>query len=131
MKKLAIIILTLLFLVNFVIACENSNNSSQTNSQLELYQWIAFISSYVLVIPIVILYFLRKKTGLWIIIAALVSLVFFIPSMMVVLAAYWGKCQADLYPQYIITAEFLFMLFLFSFQLFSWISQRKTFRKLQ
>lgn len=130
MKKLAITTLTFLCLVKVVIACKSVNANPETNSTLEFYQWAAFISSYVLLIPIVILYYLRQRNSLWTIITALVSLVFFIPLIGVTFSVY-EDCQAKNYGQYIMTAEFLFMLFLSSFQLFSWISQKKTFRKLQ
>ena len=127
MKKTALTILILILAVNVVSACELSSEKEKFLEQLNGFGNLFLYSSYTLIVPIVIFYFLKKRTGMWTIITALVSLVMFFPILL--LAGLADMCG---YSAFMICAsEFIFMLFLFTFQLFSWISQRKTSIKLR
>jgi hypothetical protein len=121
MKKFALAILILFLMVNIVSACEFSREEEEFRKQLNVVFLIFFFSSYALIIPIVILYFLQKRVGMWTVITALVSLVLFLPLLF--FAAIADMCG---YSGFVIaTIEFIFMLFLFAFQLTSWITLRR------
>jgi len=121
MKKAALTILILLLMVNVVSACQNDGKDATIVSQLEALFTVFFFSSYALIIPISILYFLRKRVGLWTIFSGLISLVLFIPALF--FAYFMNPCD-ELYVVIVFITEFLFMLFLFTFQVISWIKQR-------
>jgi hypothetical protein len=123
MKKLALTILITLLSVNIVSAfCDKGNGNPEfINSMIANFFGIFFISSYLLTIPIIFLYVLRERVGMWTIVSALSSLVLFIP--LLIFEYSLNPCDATI--GFIITvAEFVFMLFLFTFQLVSCIKQR-------
>ena len=99
--------------------------------QMEKVDGIYFLSAFVLIVPIVFLYFLRERKGRWAIITSAISLVLYIPALFFV-AFIFAICAAFVIPvQMLIKAELFLMLLIFTIQLFSWISQRKTALKLK
>ena len=121
MRKTALTILTLLIMVEVVSACEGNSGDKTIREIAEVVLSILFFSSYALIFPISILYFLRKRVGMWTIVSGLISLVLFIPALFF---AYFANPCDELYGVIVFITEFLFMLFLFAYQLISWIRQR-------
>jgi hypothetical protein len=129
MKKLALTNLTLLMAIKSVSACSYAPGFEPP--QLEKVDGIYFLSAFALIVPIVFLYFLRERKGRWAIITSGVSLVLFIPALFFT-ALIFAMCSGFIVPvQILIRAELFLMLLIFTIQLFSWISQRKTAIKLQ
>ena len=129
MKKLAIINLMFLMAIKSVFACSFAPGIEPP--QLEKADGVYFLSAFALIIPILFLYFLRERKGRWEIITASLSLVLFIPAIFFT-AMLFAMCSAFVLPvQILIKAELFLMLIIFTIQLSSWISQRKTATKLQ
>lgn len=131
MKKLALTNLIVLLAIKSVSACSYPEGYIEPVSVLkgnEYYFWGIFFGSFILLIPIVVLYYRRKRQGLWTIIASILSLVFFIPLLL--LTAVYTMCSNGAGIAAVIIAEFFLMFLLFLYQLISWITQRKMSRKL-
>ena len=129
MMKLALTNLTLLLAIKSVSAC--SYAPGYNPPQLDKFDGIYFLSAFALLVPIVWLYFLRVRKGRWAVIASAASLVLFIPAIFLT-ALLFAMCGGFVTPvQMLIRAELFLMLLIFTIQLFSWISQRKTAIKLQ
>ena len=132
MKNLALTNLMLLLAIKSVSACSydiDPNNSVKVNTSDGFYDLILFISAFVLIIPIVILYFVRNRKGRWAIITSSVSLLLFIPAIFLT-AFLFGPCGLGPVP-FVIKAELFLMLTILIVQLFSWINQRQSSIKLQ
>lgn len=124
MKLLTKTGLILIFMIEPVLACDISPEFSKIHESRLFYHEIFFYSSLALLIPIIILYFLRKRTesGLWIVITAVIS-VFLTLFLGFIALLFFGTCTDVVFK--IVRVELIIMLSLFLFQLFSWISQRK------
>jgi predicted small secreted protein len=132
MKKTALTNLLLLLAIKSVSACSYAAGYGPPVSVFEgreFYFWAIFIGSFVLFVPIVILYFFRNRRGLWTIIASISSLGLFFPAIF--MAAFLSICTDGKPLAAVIIAEFFFMSLMFTIQLSSWISQRKTAVKLR
>ncbi len=133
MKKLALTNLMLLIAIKFVSACSYAEgyeppvNVYQKN---ENYFLAMFFGSFILFVPIVILYFLRKRRGLWTIITSMTSFILFFPAIFIT-ALTVGMCSDGMPFAAVIIVEFFLMCLLFTIQFSLWISQRKTVIKLQ
>lgn len=125
MKKLALTNLIVLIAIKSVSACDYDprygppTNIIQGN---ENYFWAMFIGSFVLFIPLVIIYFLRKHRGLWTILLSMTSFVLFFPALF--FAAFAFMCSDGTPIAAVIIGEFFWMCLLFTIQLSSWISER-------
>jgi hypothetical protein len=132
-KKLALTNLVVLIAIKSVSACTyavDPNNPVRDIEPKVSYDLIFFFSAFVLILPILILFFLRKQKGLWAVIASIVLLLLFIPAIFLTAFVY-GICDNNDAVSNVIKAELFLMLLIFTIQLFSWISQRKTSIKLQ
>jgi len=130
MKKLALTNLLLLLAVKFVSACDYVGETPPNVFEGRVaYFWAMFILSIVLFALIVAIYFLRKRQGLWTIITSMTSFILFFP--VIVITALATTCSDGSYVALVIIAEFFLMCLLFTFQLSSWISQRKIATKLR
>jgi hypothetical protein len=129
MSKLALTNLLLLLAIKSVSAC--SYAPGYEPPQLEKVDGIYFLSAFALMAPIVFLYFLRERKGQWALITSAVSLVLFIPALFFT-ALTFAMCGGFVTPvQMLIRAELFLMLLIFTIQLFSWISQKRTATKLR
>lgn len=131
MKKLALTNLMLLIAIKSVSACTYIAGTEIVNvfDGRETYFWVIFIGSFVLLAPIIILYFKRNHRGLWTIITSIVSLILFLPAIFT--AAFINMCGDGNPVAAVFVAEFFLMSLLFTIQLSSWISQKNTSIKLQ
>lgn len=94
-----------------------------------VYFWSMFIGSFVLLAPIVVLYYLRNRRGLWTIWTSLTSFALLVPA--IAMAGFMSICGTGAPVAAVIIAEFFFMSLLFTIQLSSWIRERKTATKLR
>lgn len=132
MKKLALTNLIVFLAIKSVSACDYDSRYEPPISVFEgneIYFWAMFIGSFILYVPIVIIYFLRGRRGLWIIITSMASFMLFFPAYF--FAALFFMCSDGTPIATVIIGEFFMMCLLFTIQLSSWISQRKTSIKLQ
>lgn len=127
MKKLALTNLILLMTVKFVSACDYVGEKPVSIFEGRVaYFWTMFILSFVLFASIVVIYFLRKRRGLWTIITSMTSFIFFFPAYLIIALVSSTACLGGLPLATLIIAEFLLMCLLFTIQFYSWIKQRKT-----
>jgi hypothetical protein len=127
MKKLALTNLMFLMAIKSVSACTpagDPNSRFGGSAPTGVFDQIFFFASFGLLLPIVILFFLRKRKGLWTIILSILSLVLFIPAIFIV--GMFEPCGQGDSTSYVIKGVFFLMLLFFTFQIVLWISQRKT-----
>ena len=132
MKRLALVNLIGLTAVKSVSACDTPPGVKLYNvfEGREIFFWTIFIGAYVLFVPIVVFYFLRKRRGISAILCSALSLILFIPAIFLV-GIFSGTCSDGTFTAAVIIGEFFFMFLLFTIQLSSWISERKTKLKLR
>jgi hypothetical protein len=125
MKKLALTNLIVLIAIKSVSACSYVPGKAPASvfEGKEIYFWTMFIGSFVLLGPVVILYFLRNRRGLWTVIMSISSLALLFPA--IAAAGFLSICGTGAPVAAVIIAEFFLMFLLFIYQLYSWISQKK------
>jgi len=132
MKKLALINLIVLIAIKSISACEFPHGKEPVSvfDGREIYFWAMFIGSFLLFVPVVALYYLRKRRGLATILLSIITLLVFIPAL---IAASFinGMCSDGALIAAVILGDFFVMSLLFTIQLSSWISERKTNLKLR
>lgn len=132
MKKLALVNLMVLIAIKSVSACETPPGVVQVSvfDGREIFFWTMFTGAYVLFAPIVAFYFLRKRRGISAILCSALSLILFIPAIGIT-GFLSGMCNDGSLVAALIIGEFLLMALLLTFQLSSWIKERKAGLKLQ
>lgn len=118
----------LLMAIKSVSACELSREESQIVWDQRYYDNIWFLTLAFLIIPIGILYYLRNYKGLWVLVTSVILVLLFVPITFAV--ALMNSCGTEPVST-LIKGELFLMLLLFTYQLSSWISQRKTSIKLK
>jgi hypothetical protein len=125
MKKLALTNLMLLMAIKSVSAC--SYAPGKEPPPVESIDVIYFLSAFALMLPIGFLYILRERKGLWAIISSAISLVLFIPAV-VLTALIFSPCGGFGPVLLLVKAELFLMLLIFTIQLFSWISEKDIYK---
>ncbi|HVE57809.1 MAG TPA: hypothetical protein VNB22_13340 [Pyrinomonadaceae bacterium] len=129
MKRFALTNLMLLIAIKSVSACESlSQAESRIVWEQRYYDNIWFLTLASLIIPIGILYYLRNFKGLWVLVASIILVLVFVPITFAV--GLMNSCGTEPVST-LIKGELFLMLLLFTYQLSSWISQRKTSIKLR
>ncbi len=121
----------LLIAIKSVSACSYVSGYEPVNvvQKNENYFLAMFFGSFILFVPIVILYFLRKRRGLWTIITAMTSFILFFSAYFMM--ALFTMCSDGTPIAAVIIVEFFLMCLLFTIQFSLWISQKKIAIKLQ
>lgn len=121
MNKLALTNFILFAGIKFVSACELSHDEEKFLLEHHNFDYILFYSSIALIFPFIILYFLRKREGLSILIASVLSIFLFV--ILTFITAVSDMCGSS--SSNVIRVGSALLLLLLSFQVISWIAHRR------
>jgi len=131
MKKTALTGLIVLIAIESVSACSYATTENVEFPQFGKIDGLYFLAAFILIVPIVFLYFLRARKGRWAIVTSAISLGLYIPALLLT-AFVFAMCNSFIVPmQTLIRTELFLMLLILSIQTASWISHRKTAVKLR
>jgi hypothetical protein len=130
MKKLALTNLMLLTAIKSVSACSVAVDPNNPNydpiAENNFYGAIYFYSSIFLILAIIVSYFLSGRKRLWFVIVTITSVFLMIPILFVfgIMLKGCGNISLGIIKWY-----FIFLLFLFTFQIVSWIIRKRRLKE--